>query len=112
MAEITKWQTGIKMGCNLAVNFGYDGEIPFQTISLPNHYNQNFDQYEFEKSYNCYFVFVGGKYVEDLKVIVDIVEDITHHFHGIKPIAMFVMGKFNSFEINNFSSHGEDLTKV
>ena len=69
-------------------------------------------QFEFDKSLKCFFVYVGGTNIEDMKTIVDIVEDISEQFYGIKPIAMFVMGKVSSLEINNFSSHGQDLTKV
>ena len=94
------------------VNFGYNGEIPLPTIRIPNDFSSTLKQFELGNSYKCYFVFVGGKYVENMKDIVDIVDDIAMQFNGIKPIAMFVMGKFNSFQIENFSSHGQELTKV
>ena len=94
-----------------AVNFGYNGEIPIPAISLQIKIGQNLKQYEFENSNTCFFVFVGGKYVKDMKTIVDIVEDITKYFHGIEPVAMFVMGK-NTWEIKDFSSIGNKLTKV
>ena len=112
---ITRWQTGTDMINNqncFAVNFGYNGEIPIPSFSLTTDIKQNLKQFEFEKTYKCFFVFVGGKYVEEMKTIVDIVEDISEQFHGIKPIAMFVWGKFSSWKINNFSSYGQDLTKV
>ena len=95
-----------------AVNFGYNGEIPLPTIGLALNVSQDWKLYEFESSYNCFFVFVGGKYVRDMKTIVDKVEEITEQFHGKRPIAMFVLGRSHSFEINNFSSYGTEITKV
>ena len=111
----TKWHTGTdyvnSQNC-FGVNLGYHGEIPIPSFSLQIDIRPNLTPYELEKTHKCYFVFVGGKYVDDMKTIVDIVEDISEQFHGIKPIAMFVLGKFSSLEINNFSYHGQDLTKV
>ena len=114
-SSITKWQTGTDMintqNC-FAVNFGFSGEIPLPTISLQIDKRLQLKQYGFKNSYNCFFVFVGGRYVEDMKTIVDVVMDISDQFHGMKPITMFVMGQFDSLEINSFSSHGQDLIKV
>ena len=93
------------------MNFGYNGEIPIPIISLAI-IRQNMTQYELEDSYKCFFVFVGGKYVKEMKTILDTAKEITEQFHGIKPIAMFVIGKFNAFEIRSFSSHSLELTKV
>ena len=113
---ITKWQTGTDFINNkncFAVNFGYNGEIPMPTISLPIKINQeDLKHYYFEKSYTCYFIFVGGKFVDDMKEIVDTVEDITEQFHGMMPMAMFVMGKISSFEKDNYSQNGNQVTKV
>ena len=112
-SSVTKWQTGVDMINNqncLAINIGSNGEIPLPTISLPIDIRQQLDQYEFEKSYNCFFVFVGGKYVEEMKIVVDVVEDISEQFHGIKPLAVFVMGQYNLF--SNFSTQGQGLIKV
>ena len=95
-----------------AVNFGYNGEIPIPGYSISIKTRPNLKQYNFENSNTCFFVFVGGKYVKDMKTIVDIVENITQQFHGIEPIAMFVMGKFNTSGIMDFSSFGNKLTKV
>ena len=90
-----------------AVNFGYNGEIPLPTISFSKRFSQ-----KFENSYKCFFVFVGGKYIEKMITVVDTVGDISHQFHGIKPIAIFVKGPLRNQEINNFSSHVPELTKV
>ena len=43
---------------------------------------------------------------------MDVVEDVSAQFHGVKPIAMFVLGKYSTFEINKLSSHTKDLTVV
>ena len=94
-----------------AANFGYNGEVSIPTISLAI-IRQNMTQHELKDSYKCFFIFVGGKYVEEMKIILDRVKEITDQFHGIKPIAMFVIGKFNAFEIGSFSSHSLELTKV
>ena len=114
-SSITKWKTGTDVintqNC-FAVNLGFRGEIPLPTISLQIDIRQQLKHYEFEKSFNCFIVFVGGRYVEDMKIIVDIVENISEQLHGMKPSAMFVMGRFNSFEISNFSSQGQELIKV
>ena len=69
-------------------------------------------QYEFKNSYTCFFVFVGGKYVQEIATVVDRVEDISKQFHGIKPVAIIVIGKFGTWETNNLSSYGQNLTKV
>ena len=47
-----------------------------------------------------------------MKTIVDIVEDISEQFHGIKPVAMVIMGSFNTEETRDFSSYGQERTKV
>ena len=113
--SVLKWQTGTiyvnSQNC-FVVNFGYNGKIPIPSFSLPIDIRQNLTPYEFDKIHKCYFVFVGGKYVDNMQTIVDIVEDISEQIYGRKPIAMFVLGKFSSWEINNFTSHGRDLTKV
>ena len=93
-------------------NFGYNGEVPIPMINLKIDIEHNLKQYEFGKSYKCFFVFVGGDYFENMEAIVDIVEDISEQFHGIKPVAMFVIGKFNTLQINKFSSYGQELIKV
>ena len=95
-----------------ALNFGYNGEIPIRTVSFQIAVQQKLEHHEFEKSYKCFFVFVGGKYVETMKTVVDKVEDISKQFHGIHPIAMFVMGKFSSLEIKKLSHIGHKFTKV
>ena len=112
----TKWLTGadyVKTQNCFGVRLGYYGEIPIPSYSLQIDIRPNLIPFEYKNAYKCYFVFVGGKkYVENMKTIVDIVGDITEQFYGIKPIAMFVLGKLSSFETYNFSSHGQDLTKV
>ena len=95
-----------------AVNFGYNGEIPIPAYSISIKTRSNLKQYNFENSKTCFFAFVGGKYVKNMKTIVAIVENITEQFHGIEPIAMFVIGKFNTWGIKDFSSIGKKLTKV
>ena len=114
-SAITKWQTGTDMIDNqncFALNLGFNLETPIPSISIPLDNRQNLKHYDFDNSYTCYFVFVGGKYIEDMKAIVDVVENITQQFHGITPIAMFVLGKLSTFKIDNLSSHGQHLTKV
>ena len=67
---------------------------------------QNLNKYGFEMYYKCFYVFVGGKFVNDMDILMEFVEDISkNQFHGTRPIAMFVIGKFDTFEINKFSPH-------
>ena len=94
------------------VNFGNNGEIPLTTLSFQLDIKQNLKQLNFENSNTCYFVIVSGKYVEDMKTVVDIVEEIIKHFHGVKPIAMFILGKFNTIGTIDISSFGNQLPKV
>ena len=114
-SSITKWQTGIDMinhqNC-FGINFGYNGEMPIPTINLKIDNSQDLKKYDFETSYTCYFVFVDGKHVEEMITIVDIVEYISEQFHGIKPIAMLVIGKFTTLKISEFSQIGKEITKV
>ena len=112
---ITKWQSGTDLINNqncFAANFGYKGELPLPAINLPIITNENLKKHEFEGSHHCFFAFVGGNYVQDMETIVESVKVISGHLHGIKPVAMFVMGKFNSIEIEKFSFHGQEFTKV
>ena len=95
-----------------AVNFGYSEEISFPAVSLPLDSSQNLKQYNLENSYKCYFVFLGGKYAQDMKSVVDIVEDITEHFHGVKPVSMFLMGRFSTALIHDLSFYKQEITKV
>ena len=43
---------------------------------------------------------------------MDIVEEISSKFYGVKPIALFVMGKYTTAEINQLSLYTKDLTVV
>ena len=110
---LTKWQSGDNMithqNC-FAVNFGYNGEIPFPTISIPINAQKQLDQFlNFEKDYKCYYIFVGGNYVQDMKTVVNEVEGIIAQFHGNMPKTIFFIGKYNTQEINKVSSFIHDL---
>ena len=105
-ASITKWQSGIDMVNNqncFALNFGYNGEIPFPSISLGFNAEISLDKYEFQKRCKCYYVFVGSSYVEDLKNVMEVVEGVSKIYHGIRPNALFIMGKYSTSEINKIS---------
>ena len=112
-SSITKWKTGHDMvetqSC-FALNFGYNGMIPFPTLSVDVH--PNLEQYGFERYYKCFYVIVGGQYVYDMENVMDVVEDVSDQFHGIRPIALFVMGKYTTEEINKLSLYTKDLTVV
>ena len=113
---LTKWQSGDNMithqNC-FAVNFGYNGEIPFPTISIPINAQKQLDQFlNFEKDYKCYYIFVGGTYAQDMKTVMDIVEGITAQFHGMGPKAMFLLGKYSTADINKISLFINNLTMV
>ena len=93
-----------------ALNFGYNGEIPFPTLTVDVH--PNLEQYGFERYYKCFYVFVGGKYVDDMENVMDVAEEVSSKFHGVKPIALFLMGKYTTAEINELSLYTKDLTVV
>ena len=60
--SVTKWLTGADIINNrncFAFNFGYNGDIPIPSYSLPRDTNIDLGQYEFEKHYNCFLVFLG-----------------------------------------------------
>ena len=114
-SSITKWQTGQDMVNNqncFALNFEFNGELPFASITLKLDIKPNIEKYGLERYYKCFYVFVGGTYVDDLEKVINIVEDISDQFHGIRPIALFVIGKFDTSELNKFSLNIKDLTMV
>ena len=43
---------------------------------------------------------------------MDVVEDVSDQFHGVKPNALFVMGKYTTAEINELSLYTKDLSVV
>ena len=112
---ITKWHTGTDMintqNC-FALNFGYNGEIPFPTLNLKVTNNGNLGQYDFEQHYKCFYVFVARQYIDDLENVMEIVENVVDKFYGFRPIAMFMMGKYTTTEINKFSEQTKQLTLV
>ena len=95
-----------------AINFGYNGEIPFLTFTMTDDNEKNLEKYEFERYCKCFYVFVGGKYVQDLRHIMVQVEGVSRIFHGTKPVAMFLMGKYSTYEVNQVSTHNNDLPMV
>ena len=114
--SITKWQSGVDTINNqncFAINFGFNEEIPLPTLSFSSQVHQQIDNFfNFGKDYKCYYIFVGGKYLQEMKTVMNVVEGITDQFHGIKPKAMFLIGKYSTPEIVKISSFINDLTMV
>ena len=44
--------------------------------------------------------------------VMDVAEEVSSKFHGVKPIAMFVIGKYTTAEINKVSLYIKNLTVV
>ena len=95
-----------------AVNMGFNGEIPFPTLTLTVDAQENLEKYGIDRFYKCFYVFVGGKYVDDMENVVEIVEGVTGKFHGIRPKALFIMGKYGTDRINELSKQTKNLTMV
>ena len=112
---ITKWQSGMDMihsqNC-FGLNFGYNGEIPFPTIDLIVSTNRDYAQYNFENHYKCFYVFVGGKYVDNMEIVMNLIKDVSNHMNGVRPIAMFLFTNYSMSEINKLSIFIKDLTVV
>ena len=87
-----------------AANFGYNGEIPFPTVSIGVETKQSLENYDFESYCKCFYVFVGGKYVQDMKKVMEAVDEVTKTYHGVKPIAMFLIGKYTTDQLKQISS--------
>ena len=95
-----------------AVNFGFSGEIPFPTITLTKDVQQSLEMFGFDRLYRCFYVLVGGKYADHMVNLLDVVEGVTDKFHGIKPIALFLMGKYDTDRINELSKQSRNMTMV
>ena len=61
--SITKWQSGVDMINNqncIAVNFGFNGEIPIPSFSFSTKAQKKIDKFfNFDRDYKCYYIFVG-----------------------------------------------------
>ena len=95
-----------------ALNFGFDQEIPFPTFTFSHNMEVSLDSYGLENHYMCFFVFVGRKYIQVLEDIMKKVDNVSDKFHGLRPTAIFVLGKFETSHINSFTKHAFNETMV
>ena len=105
---MTKWQTGMDLlnhqSC-FAVNFGHNGEIPLEVISLSINMEPRLDYIDFDKYNKCFLVFVGDKYVESMRKVMTIVDYISKQFYGTRPLAVIINGEYDTKTVNSLSKY-------
>ena len=89
----------------LAVSFGYNGEIPFPKIGVTLQEEQDWSKFEFQKQYNCFMVFVGGRYLWDIYRVVLNVLEISTQFGEMPPKAILLMGPHDTSLVALISKH-------
>ena len=94
-SQVLKWKTGIYFdipNCN-ALNFGYNGEIPFPQVDFGAILSPVFPKF----FPSCLLVFVGGKYVKKPDTVVQALEVFKKsHYDGPPPAAIFIMSKLKN----------------
>ena len=94
--RVTKWISGngidmINQQNCFAANFGFKGEIPIPEISFSVDDKPNLSQYELDRYYSCFFVFIGGKYVDVINDVMKVAGEISKIINKPGPVAVFIM---------------------
>ena len=78
------------------LNFGYhDTELSIQQIALKPNTQSKID---YDSSCGCFFVIIGGKYLNMVGDVMEKVNNITNDIGGISPLAVFLIN--NSYKGN------------
>ena len=102
------WKHPLKYYNNIencfALNFGMDYSIKgllMFSIELDSNFNSEKinNMHELEAAENCFLVFIGSKYVQDLDQVMETLEIIS------KEIGLHPLGLFMSVENNDHHSH-------
>ena len=115
-SKFTKWYSDLDMitqqNC-FAVNFGFEAELPIPQIRMSLDDRQpSIDKFGFDKLYKCYFVFIGDKYVNVLEDVVSQVMEISKKLDDKRPGPFFLMGKYDTKSLNEYSTPLQNVTVV
>ena len=78
------------------LNFGYhDTELSIQQIALKPNTQSKID---YDSSSSCFFVIIGGKYLNMVGDVMEKVNNITNDVGGINSLAVFIIS--NSYKEN------------
>ena len=112
-SSFTKWHVGVDKINNLncfAINFGVLGAIPFPTFSLQTSKEVNLEKYELERKMKCFYVFVGGGYLNNMEQILETVDEISSKLSGIRPSAYFIIGHQRTITMANIPTNVKSAT--
>ena len=85
----------------VALNFGFNGEIPFSHVHLTQQNKNSWGKQRLDQYRKCYFIYVGGKYVQDIKGVIEISEKMV----GSEPRIVFLMKKLDTRFLSHITSH-------
>ena len=102
-----KWKSPLQPSNNgencLTVSFGAAGlEMPTLTMDLEPELNLTQQQLSVSTD-NCLLVFIGGRYVEALDLVLDKVATISREV-AIRPLAIFIESDDKYLEVNSSST--------
>ena len=88
------------------MNFGYyDLELTIPQISLTPESDTNLN---YDSPNSCYFVIIGGKYLDMIGDVMEKVSAVTNDVGGFRPLAVFLVCNDNNKELIIDVKYGMD----